>query len=194
MKARGESCSGGELSWLSGSFSAPVSFFSYFADFFLLWPRKPLTLKVSLGLLVSGFALCAACISTIRHNQDMAAIEAVRFAKIAIIDRNYEQARTRLALRTLNQTSVAKLQNAIENIHKAGVPTSIKAIRYEPLPGQRAMRIYLEGKSANEDFLYLFVMEGDADAGYHVSDVFRLGGTIPPSGLIKPLPVEHTTN
>ena len=124
----------------------------------------------------------------------MAALEAIQFARLAIVDRNYEQARARLALHALNETSVAKLQSVIEKIHTASWPRSIKAVRYEPLPGQRAMRIYLEGDSASEKFFYLFVMEGDADAGYRVSDIFRLKDPIPSAGLIQSLPVERTTN
>lgn len=145
-------------------------------------------------LFLSGFAFSAACVKAISHNQDMAAIEAIQFAKIAIIKRDYEQARSRLALHTLNGTSLAKFQSGIEKIHPASWPTSIKAARYEPLPGQSAMRIYLEGKSANEAFFYLFVMEGDADSGYRVLDISRLKDPIPSSGLIKPLPVERTTD
>jgi hypothetical protein len=151
--------------------------------------RKPIFI-----LLLGGFLLSAGCARVIRHNQDLAAIEAIQLAKIAIINRDYEQARARLALHTLNGTSVAKFQSVIEQIHTAGWPSSIKAVRYEPLPGQRAMRIYLQGKSSKEDFFYLFVMEGDADAGYHVTDIFRLRDPIPSSGSIKPLPVERTTD
>jgi len=151
--------------------------------------RKPILI-----LLLSGLVLSAACSGVIRHNQDMAAIEAIQLAKIAIISRDYEQARARLALRALNLTSVPQFQSVIERIHTSGWPSSIKAVRYEPLPGQRAMRIYLEGKSAGEHFFYLFVMEGDADSGYRVLDIFRLKDSIPSSGSIRALPVERTTD
>jgi hypothetical protein len=151
--------------------------------------RKPILI-----LLLSGFVLNAGCSGVIRHNQDMAAIEAIQLAKTALISRDYEQARARLALHTLNGTSVAKFQSVIEKIHTAGWPSSIKAVRFEPLPGQRAMRIYLQGKSSKEDFFYLFVMEGDADAGYRVADIFRLKDPIPSSESIRPLPVERTTD
>lgn len=156
--------------------------------------RRQIKPKHFLILTLGVISLSGSCVSAITHNQDMAAIEAIEFARIAIINRDYEGARDRLALHTLNRTSVAKLESTLENIHTASWPNSIKAVRYEPLPGQRAMRIYLEGKSATEDFFYLFVMEGDADAGYRVSDIFRLKNPIPLSGLIQPLPVERTTN
>ncbi|MDX6446721.1 MAG: hypothetical protein QOH71_3795 [Blastocatellia bacterium] len=133
------------------------------------------------------------CVKAINHNQDMAAIEAVEFARIAIINRDYQRARSRLALNALNATSVAKLESVLEKMNTISWPRSIKAVRYEPLPGQKAMRIYLDGKSASEDFFYLFVMEGDAETGYRVSDIFRLKNSIPSSGLIQPLPVERTT-
>jgi hypothetical protein len=151
--------------------------------------RKPIFI-----LLLGGFVLSAACSRVIRHDQDMAAVEAIQLAKIAIINRDFEQARARLALHTLNGTSTAKFQSLVEKIHTTGWPSSIKAIRFEPLPGQRAMRIYLHGKSGKEDFFYLFVMEGDADSGYRVWDIFRLKDSIPSSASIKPLPVERTTD
>jgi hypothetical protein len=152
-------------------------------------------MRKSIFLLLLGvFVLSAGCSRVIRHNQDMAAVEAIQLAKIAIINRDYEQARARLALHTLNGTSVAKFQSVIEKIHTAGWPSSIKAVGFEPLPGQMAMRIYLQGKSSKEDFFYLFVMEGDADAGYRVSDIFRLKDPVHSSGSIKPLPVERTTD
>lgn len=140
-----------------------------------------------------AIAFDASCVKAIRHDQDKAAIKALEFAKAGVIDRHYALASNLLALNTQKTTSAAKLENVIGKMHPAGWPDSIEAVRYEPLPGQRAMRIYLEGKNRSETFYYLFVMEGDADAGYRVSDIFRLRDPIPTSGLIRPLPVQRST-
>jgi len=146
----------------------------------------------TLGLVAT--ASNASCVKAISHNQDKAAIEAVEFAKAGIIDRDYEFASKLLALDTQKGTSASKLENVIGKMHTVGWPNSIEAVSYEPIPGQRAMRIYLEGENATENFHYLFVMQGDSDAGYRVFDIFRLLEPIPASASIRPLPVQRTTN
>jgi hypothetical protein len=124
----------------------------------------------------------------------MAATEAIDFAKVGLINRDYDQAHARLALRSVNRISRSSFQKMLENMHTRGWPRVLRAVAYEPLPGQRALRIFLEGQSANEEFFYVFVMDGDADTGYHVADILRRIEPFKASRSMKSLPVERTTN
>jgi hypothetical protein len=152
--------------------------------------RRVFRILISIAIALAA----AACVTAIRHNQDMAAIEAVHFAQLALLNRDYSRARAQLALGRLNKSSAKQFQDRLEGIHFRGWPTSVTADRFEPMPGQRSIRIYLTGKSADENFYYVFVMEADADSGYHVSDLYRVKDQIPTSGLMKPLPVERATH
>ena len=74
----------------------------------------------------------------------------------------------------------------IKKMHPAAMPAEVKAIEYEPQPGQRAMNIYLKGSTGSEMFYYRFYMTGDATAGYEVAGLFRGSGPYP-SKMKKPL-------
>src|SRR5258708_30348654 len=90
-----------------------------------------------ISLLLFSFAPSAQ-IKIITHNQKQAAASAERFAQTAFLARDYEKAHGLLAEETRKKISADKLAEAIQKMHPAAkFPSEIKAIEYEPQPGQR---------------------------------------------------------
>lgn len=141
------------------------------------------------SLLILAFG---ACVTAIRHNQDAAAIKAVEFARLAFILQNYEGA-SKLLPPNQNSSTVEKIKELVTKMHPTSYPTKVTATDYEPLPGQKAMRIYLLGENDDEKFYYGFVMVGTEGEGYSVSEIYRGSEKLPSSGMKQPLPVKRST-
>lgn len=135
-----------------------------------------------------------ACVRAIRHDPDSAAIKGVEFARTAIIEGDYPSAYQQLSRKGQQELTVEKLQDLIIRMHPKNWPRSIAAIEYEPLPGREAMNIFLFAKDGNENFVYMFVMDGTADTGYKVSGIVRRQTPLATSSTRRPLPIQRTTN
>lgn len=144
--------------------------------------------SVLLALVFAG----SSCVKTIHHNPDVAAINAVEFARVAIIQSDYSTAYQKLSDGARQQLSVDELKTSIEKMHPNNWPRSITASEYEPVPGQKAIHIFLRGKNDKEDFVYLLSLEGTADTAYTVSGIIRLQ-SLPPSTTRFPLPIRRST-
>jgi hypothetical protein len=59
-------------------------------------------------------------------------------------------------------------------MHFGGQPRAVKAIEYEGVPGQAAIRIFLEGDADSAKFNYELYMVGTAAEGYRVGGFYRL--------------------
>jgi hypothetical protein len=122
----------------------------------------------------------------IEHNQATAASAAEKFAETAFIKKDYATAHGLLSPATRQNVALDKLSEQIAKMHPAAFPAEVKAFEYEPMPGQTAMQIYLKGTAEKEEFYYRFVMRGDKQSGYQVSELWRGSGPHPPSAR-KPL-------
>jgi hypothetical protein len=125
-------------------------------------------------------------IKVIVHIQAAAAKSAEKYARVALIDKDFEKAYTLLAPEARMAVSADRLAETIKKMHPAAMPSEVKAIEYEPQPGQRAMNIFLKGSAGSEVFNYRFYMVGDAGSGYEVAGIFRGSGPYP-SKAKKPL-------
>jgi hypothetical protein len=134
-------------------------------------------------VLVTACCLSTACVRVIEHNQNAAASAAERFAATAFVKKDHAAAKGMLS--PAGQESM-DLEKVIQEMHPASFPASVKAIEYEPMPGQAAMQIYLKGTAEKEEFYYRFVMSGDRHSGYQVLGLWRGSGPYPPSTR-KPL-------
>jgi hypothetical protein len=136
----------------------------------------------SLGLLILiiGSAL-PSCVNVIAHDQATAAKAATGFAQIAFVSRDYPKAHGLLASRSQKEISEDVFTKTVTNMHPKGFPSRITATEFEPMPGQRAMTIYLKGDGDGEDFYYRLQLDGDATSGYRVTGLFRGNGPYPPS-------------
>jgi hypothetical protein len=122
----------------------------------------------------------------------MAAIEAVRFARAAFIERNYDRAHGMLPPETDLQFTSNKLKEMVEGMHPTGYPSVVTATDYEPILGQRAMIIYLYGENDEEKFYYRLTMSGTQENGYRVYQLYRSKEPYQ-SNMKRPLPVRRAT-
>ncbi len=135
----------------------------------------------------AAFCFTASCsVKVINHNQSSASKAAEKFANLAFIQSDYANAYQLLDAELQKMVTQEKLTETVSKMHTNGRPATIQAIEYEPMPGQRAMQIYLKGTQGKEEFYYRFVMTGDLEAGYKIGGLFRGTGPYPPSNR-KPL-------
>jgi hypothetical protein len=124
--------------------------------------------------------------SVIAHDEQAAAKSAAKFADLAFARSDYPGAHALLSPQLQQATADGKLAAEVAKMHPKGRPSEVKAIEFEPLPGQRAMNIYLKGTRSDEEFFYRLLMVGDKAAGYKVGGLWRGNGPYPPSAR-KPL-------
>jgi hypothetical protein len=156
-----------------------------------MWPLQAVPRAGNrFGLVPAALVVLAtiSCVTStvIRHEPQQAAIAASAFAKVAFIEHNPNAAHRLLSPRAQKEVSLQQLEEWLTRIHPTGWPSAIAAMEYEPVPGQKAMNILLEGRNGSETFYYRLYMTGTAPEGYQVSGLFRGNGPYP-SKLKKPL-------
>ncbi len=123
-----------------------------------------------------------------KHDQNIAAKEAVKIANLLFVKQDVE---TGFEIQRAGQSeefTLEKLRAFVNDLHKSGVfPNEVWAIEYEPMPGQEGMKIYLTGRNKDDFFWYQFVMIGTEPKGYRVFAIYRFDGEFPASTLRKPL-------
>ncbi len=145
------------------------------------------------SILLLAMALSAACVQMISHNQDIAASSAVEFMNLAFVDKNFAAASQKLAPASRNAQSVKEVEDMATRLHPNGGPTMINAVEYEPIPSQKAMRIFLVGENNDgTKYFYMVVMQGTVEEGYGPSEIHRKDDPFPPSSTRKPLPIVRT--
>jgi hypothetical protein len=115
------------------------------------------------------------------HDEEAAAKVAEHFASVAFVDHDSQNAHGLLSVEARNAVSREQLSDTIAKMHPREFPTRVKAVEFEPMPGQRAMLIYLNGSATDEEFYYRLQVVGDATLGYEVSGLWRGSGPYPPS-------------
>jgi hypothetical protein len=123
--------------------------------------------------------LFPSCVSVISHDQDAAAEAATRFAERAFVRRDFSSAHILLSFAAQRRLSAEDFAAEVAKIHRRSFPSAVEATDFEPVPGQRAIYIYVRGTGGGEDFFYRIVMEGDAPSGYRVNGFFRGNGPHP---------------
>ncbi|HLG55557.1 MAG TPA: hypothetical protein VI485_09510 [Vicinamibacterales bacterium] len=142
--------------------------------------------SIVLGLLS---AMCTAVISckAIRHDEHVAAAKAEEFLRVAVIDRNSAAAYAMLSLEARTSIKESTFVETVEKMHPNGYPAIVRATEYEPVPGQSAIQVFLEGESGVLKYYYRVAMSGNVDAGYAPSAMFRGNQAYPPSPLRQSL-------
>jgi hypothetical protein len=122
-------------------------------------------LLVPLMLLLS----VAGCSEKIKHDETLAGTQAVEFARMAIVQQDFERSYQLLSDAAKRYVPLDKFKQALIRMHPNNHPIKIKATEYEPMPGEKAIYIYLVGDNSGEAFYYTLTMEGTAATGYKVS-------------------------
>jgi hypothetical protein len=142
-----------------------------------------------LTLLVCG-SLVSCSARVIHHSTDDAAASATKFAERAFVQKDYTGAREFISPQFTHVDTDDKLAAAVEALHPKSRPSEVTATEFEPIPGQRAMQIYLKGKQGDEQFFYRMLLLGDQPSGYKVGGIWRGNGPYPPSAR-RPLTPDH---
>ena len=139
------------------------------------------------GLICALFLGCTPQVNVFNHEPSMAAKQADSFADIAFIKHEFENAYSKLSDGLKAHVSFGQFKEMITKMHPSNYPVKVRSIEFEPMPGQKAMNIFLFGEAGEEKFYYRFMMEGAKETDYKVSGLWRGNGPYPPSKMRKPL-------
>jgi hypothetical protein len=123
----------------------------------------------------------AGCVKSISHDEVAAGKSAVEFARVAFVKRDTENSYALLSDSTKRYVPLEKFKEVLSRLHPKAFPKSVSATEYEPMPGEKAMYVFLEGENAGERFHYRLTMEGTAATGYRVLRLDRASSPYPSS-------------
>ena len=116
------------------------------------------------------------CAESIDHDAVSAARRAEEFAQVAFVKHDIEKGYALLSESTRRYVSLEQFKEVLSRLHPQAFPISVTASEYEPMPGEKAMYIFLTGKNSGERFYYRLTMEGTATTGYRVLSLDRGSG------------------
>jgi hypothetical protein len=121
-------------------------------------------------------------IHALSHDEHVAAAKAEQFLK-AVVDRDPAAAYAMLSLEARKSVSESTFADTVQKMHADGYPPSVRATEYEPVPGEPAMQIFLEGEAAATRFYYRVPMAGTGASGYLPNGIYRGNQPYPRSPL-----------
>lgn len=111
-----------------------------------------MSIKTTPIILILSFAGCVQP-KVFHHDVNMAAKSAERFATLSFVTNDFQKGHSLLLEKYQKELPLQAFIKVIEEMHPNGYPTQIKATGFEPVPGQAAMRIFLEGKINEKCFI-----------------------------------------
>jgi hypothetical protein len=118
-----------------------------------------------IGLLTLVLASCA---GTVKHDETLAAKRAIEFAQFVFIDKNFAKGYELLSDGGKRHLSLEKFKETLTRMHPRSFPTKVTATEFQPMPGEKAIWIYLAGQNAEEQFQYRLTMELTDKGDYKV--------------------------
>jgi hypothetical protein len=109
------------------------------------------------------------------HDAASASRKAEEFARVTFVRGDFENGYTLLADGTKRYVSLGQFKEVVSKLHPNAFPKTITAAEYEPMPGEKAIYIFLAGENAGARFYYRLTMEGTAATGYKVLRFDRSG-------------------
>lgn len=142
----------------------------------------------SYPVMLALFALVASCAESTQHDENLAAKRAIEFAQATLIDKNLDKGYQLLAAGGKRHISLDKFKETVTRLHPRGFPAKVSAKEYQPMPGEKALWIYLTGQNAEDQFQYRLIMEATANGDYQVLtlDNGLVGRFFSPSSEKKP--------
>lgn len=136
-----------------------------------------------------GYRLCSlifalslmGCIESVDHDAGAAGKKAEEFAQIAFVKQDIETGYALLADGTKRYVSRDQFKAVVSKLHPQRFPKTVTALEYEPMPGEKAIFVFLTGDHSGEHFYYRLTMEGTASTGYKVLRLDRASQPYPPS-------------
>jgi len=139
---------------------------------------------IYVGLLCLFFTGCTR--SNDRQSPPFLAEQALKFAQIAFVVKDFDKAYDLLSESGKQFGSVEQFRALIEKKHPSVYPLSVKLTDYEPLPEQKGMIVYAYGENGTERFYYRLIMDPAQDTGYKVSGFNRSDTPYPQMELRQP--------
>ena len=146
-----------------------------------------MTGRVTVGVALTLLGTLVGCVQVLRHDQEIAAQKATAFLTAAVVRQDYEAAYQMVREEDRPTVSQAGFTEAVKASHPSGFPTEVRAMEYEPVPGQAAIQIFLVGKNDKETFYYRVPLVGTVTSGYFPQGLFRGNKPYPPSALRQAL-------
>jgi hypothetical protein len=127
------------------------------------------------------------CIESIDHDPAVAGKRAEEFAQIVFVKQDIENGYTLLADGAKRYVSREQFKAVLTKLHPRAYPKNVTASEYEPMPGEKAIYIFLLGDNSGERFYYRLTLEGTAKTPYKVLRLDRASEPYPPSSDKKRL-------
>jgi hypothetical protein len=124
-------------------------------------PRRLLII----GLVTIALASCA---GTVKHDETLAAKRAIEFAQFVFIDKNFAKGYELLSDGGKRHLSLEKFTETLTRMHPRSFPTKVTATEFQPMPGEKAIWIYLAGQNAEDQFQYRLTMKATETGDYRV--------------------------
>ena len=121
------------------------------------------------------------CVGSIDHDEALAGRRAVEFAQAAFVKHDMGKGYDLLSASAKRYVSLEKFKETVSRLHPRAFPTSVTATEYEPMAGEKAIYIFLNGENSGEHFYYRLTLEGTAATDYRVSTLDRGSGPYPSS-------------
>ena len=118
-----------------------------------------------IGLLTLSLASCA---GSVKHDETLAARRAIEFAQYVLINKNFDKGYELVSNGGKRHLSLEKFKETVTRMHPRSFPTKVTATEFQPMPGEKAIWIYLAGRNAEEQFQYRFTMEMTDNGDYKV--------------------------
>jgi hypothetical protein len=108
------------------------------------------------------------CMESFDHDAVSASKKAEEFARVTFVKADFENGYALLADGTKRYVSLGQFKEVVSKLHPNAFPKTVTASEYEPMPGEKAIYIFLAGENAGARFYYRLTMEGTAATGYKV--------------------------
>jgi hypothetical protein len=126
------------------------------------------------------FMVTTSCPKPIDHDPVLAGKKAVEFVRLAFVRQNDENAYALLSDSTRRYVPLDKFKETLSRLRPGTRPSKITATEYEPMPGEKAIYVYVVvGENPDRQSDYTVTMEGTASTDYRVSKITRGVSYIP---------------
>jgi hypothetical protein len=134
------------------------------------------------------------CTKPVEHDEALAAKRALEFAEVSFVKHDLEKGYALLSDAARRYVPPEKFKETISRLNPSGQATNVTATEYEPMPGEKAIYIYVKLKNSDGQVAYTITMEGTAATDYRVSKIIRADSSFLPStkdrkGFSKPIAI-----
>jgi hypothetical protein len=117
---------------------------------------------------LSALLAMASCAQSVQHDETRAAKRAIDFAQLVFIDKNFAKGYELLSDGGKRHLPLEKFKETVTRMHPRSFPTKVTATEFQPMPGEKAIWIYLAGQNAEEQFQYRLTMELTDNGDYKI--------------------------